>query len=68
MTGSCDKHGPWRLFEGMCVQCATEATPNDNILCPFCGRIDYDKPGLKSHLAECEAMDAVETIQRVRSG
>jgi hypothetical protein len=61
----CDIHGPWPRFEGMCVQCATAATPDSEITCPFCGRLDFDKPGLKSHLdGQCEAMDAVENIRR----
>lgn len=62
----CKAHGEWPMFEKFCVECATAAMPNEGITCPFCGRKDFDKMGLKSHLPDCEAMDAVENIRSVR--
>lgn len=66
MKGNCETHGPWENFDGMCVPCATAAMPDEDIMCPFCGRRDYDKIGLKHHLGQCEAMDAVERLPVVQ--
>lgn len=59
----CELHGPWPMFETRCIECATASMPSDNIICPFCGRDNYDKSGLKGHLSDCEAMEAVEVTR-----
>lgn len=65
MSRECERHGPWPRYESMCVQCATDATPNEDITCPFCGRQDFDKIGLKHHLNRCEAMDEIAPLPHI---
>ncbi len=62
--GRCEEHGDWELFEDECFQCKAGTMPDVDITCPFCGREDFDKLGLKMHLAQCEAFDAIKPIAR----